>query len=142
MHSSNCFGLAPRLRVRLFRNFMTPSKRYALAVQYAVTRGNFSRSAFPNLAASRRAVGSFILVNCEYTSLPLSSSGPSSPGSGLGNSFNFCAFFVVLCGPIFDAGGSIGGADRGEPWLFLLRSLLLSVESTGCPAEAWLGLDD
>ena len=93
MHSSNCLGLAPLVLALPLKNFMRLSNLYALAVQYAVTRGSRSLSALPSLAASRRAVGSLILVNCEYTSLPLSSSGSSA---GFGRSFSFCAFFVVL----------------------------------------------
>lgn len=65
MHSSNCFGFVPLILCLLFRNFISPSSLYELAVQYAVTLGNLSLSAFPSLAASLRAVGSFILVNCE-----------------------------------------------------------------------------
>ncbi len=63
MHSSKCFGLVPRVLALPFRYLIKPSKRYELAVQYAVTLGNRSLSAFPNLAASLLAVGSLILVN-------------------------------------------------------------------------------
>jgi len=98
-------------------------------VQYAVTRGNRALSSLPSLAASLLAVGSLILVNCEYTSLPLSSSGLSSSGSGAGRSFNFCAVLVVRCGPIFDADAVEG--ISGDPWLFRLLNLLLSAESIG-----------
>jgi hypothetical protein len=46
---------------------------------------------------------------------------------------SFCAVLVVRCGPIFARTlGLIGGA----PELFLLLSLLLSVDSMGCPP--WL----
>jgi len=132
MHSSNNFGLAPLVFPLPFKNRIKLSIWYLFAVQYAVTLGNRSRSAFPNLAASRRAVGSLIRVYCEYTSRPLSSSGPSSPKSGLGRSFSFCAFLVVLWGPILGTGGFVIGT-RGDPWLFLRRSLLLSAESIcGC----------
>ena len=82
-------------------------------MQYAVTLGNRALSSLPSLAASLLAVGSLILVNCEYTSLPLSSSGLSSSGSGAGSSFSFCAVLVVRCGPIFEAG--IDGGTSGDP---------------------------
>ena len=132
MHSSNCLGLAPfNLALLLLKNFIRPSNLYSFAVQYAVTRGNLSLSDLPSLAASRLAVGSLIRVNCEYTSLPLSSSTPSSPTSGFGRSFSFCAVLVVRCGPILDADAEVGCVIRGEPWLFRLRSLPLSVDSLG-----------
>ena len=128
MHSSKSFGLAPLVLPLPFRNRINPSIWYLFEVQYAVTRGSRSRSAFPNLAASRRAVGSLIRVYCEYTSRPLSKSGPSSPKSGLGNSFSFCAFFVVLCGPILEA-GTVGIDTPGAPWLLRRRSLLFKADS-------------
>lgn len=129
IHSSMSFGFAPLAFPRPFRNRIRLSIWYLLAVQYAVTRGSFSRSAFPSLAASRLAVGSLIRVyllghqhnfrlytsmfaHCEYTSLPLSSS--SSPTSGFGRSFSFCTVFVVLCGPILPVGNA-GYDSCGAP---------------------------
>src|SRR5436190_3364897 len=127
MHSSSCFGFAPLVRDLDFIHFMIPSRRYDCAVQYAVTLGNRSRSAFPSLAASLRAAGSLMRVNCEYTSRPLSSSARSSPASGFGSTFNFWTVFVVLCAPIL--GGVGNGGVNGAPLLFLRRSLVFKVEN-------------
>ena len=138
MHSSNCFGLAPFCLAFLpLRYFIRASNLYSFAVQYAVTRGRCSRSDLPNLAASLRAVGSFIRVNCEYTSRPLSSSGPSSPTSGFGKSLSFCAVLVVRWGPILDAEFTNCCVARGDPWLFRLRSLLFKVDNLGWTVAAF-----
>ena len=136
MHSSKILGAVLLVFVRPFKKRIKSSTRYELAVQYAVTLGNFALSSLPSRAASLRAVGSLMRVNWLYTSRPLSSSGPSSTFSGFGRSFSFCAVRVVRCGPILLA-GCWGGSCNAAPELFRLRSLLLREERIGCePSRA------
>lgn len=73
-------GIAPFAFPRPFRKRIRLSIWYLLAVQYAVTRGSFSRSALPSLAASRRAVGSLMRVYlwiCQCCDLSLFQHGVS-----------------------------------------------------------------